>query len=115
MHKNLKQDSLGPGAVDPYHKRREELVEMKRPALATLVDWALADRKVLSFNFRFFASGGGYPLYPEIFTVLHNDPAAPQKHCGRCQIRTRDFCPRSLARYQVSHHISNFKCITHIY
>ena len=48
----------------------------------------------------FFASGGGSPLYPEIFTVLLNDPAAPQDHCGRSRIRTRDFCLRSLARYQ---------------
>ena len=34
------------------------------------------------------------------FTVLHNDPAAPQDHCGRCRIWTLEFCPRSLARYQ---------------
>ena len=32
------------------------------------------------------ASGGGLPLYPEIFTVLHSEPAAPQDHCGRCRI-----------------------------
>ena len=29
-----------------------------------------------------------YPLYPEIFTVLHNDPAVHQDHCERCRIRT---------------------------
>ena len=45
------------------------------------------------------ASGGGFPLYPQIYTVLHNDPAAPQDHCGRCRIRTRDLCLRSMARY----------------
>ena len=64
MHKNLKQDSLGPGAVDPYHKRREELVEMKSPDLATLVDWALADQNVLSFNFRFFCLRWRLPPLP---------------------------------------------------
>ena len=47
-----------------------------------------------------FASGGGFPPLPWDFTVLNNDPAAPQDHCGRCRIRTRDFCPRSLAHYQ---------------
>ena len=45
------------------------------------------------------------PTLPWDLTVLHNDPAAPQDHCGKCLIRTRDFCPRSLARYQMSHHI----------
>ena len=36
------------------------------------------------------ASGGGSPPYPEIFPVLHDDPAAPpQDHCGRCRIRNR--------------------------
>ena len=35
----------------------------------------------------FLALCGGSPLYPEIFTVLHNDPAAPQDHFGRCRIR----------------------------
>ena len=41
----------------------------------------------------FFVSGGGLPLYPESFTVLHNDP--PKNHCERCRIRTRDLCPKS--------------------
>ena len=39
-------------------------------------------------------------------TILHNDPAVPQDHCTRCRIRTRDLCPRSIARYQLSQHIS---------
>ena len=43
-----------------------------------------------------FASGGGLPTLPWDFTVLHNDPAAPQDHCGWCRIRTRDLCPRSM-------------------
>ena len=34
--------------------------------------------------------------------IVHNDPAAHLDHCGRCRIRTRFLCPRSL----VSHHIS---------
>ena len=34
------------------------------------------------------------------FIVLHNNPAARQDHYGRCRIRTRDLCLRSLARYQ---------------
>ena len=45
------------------------------------------------------------------FTVLHNDPAAPQDHCGRRRIRTRDLCPRSLVHYQLSHHISKLNCV----
>ena len=28
------------------------------------------------------------PPLPWVFTVYHNDPAAPQDHCGRCRIRT---------------------------
>ena len=40
------------------------------------------------------------PPLPRDFTVLHNDPAAPQDYCGRCRIRTPDLCPRSLARGQ---------------
>ena len=32
-------------------------------------------------------------------TLFHNDPSAHQDHCGRCRIRTRDLCPRSLVRY----------------
>ena len=34
------------------------------------------------------------------FTVLHNDPAAHQDHCGRCRIRTQDLCPKSLVSFQ---------------
>ena len=34
------------------------------------------------------------------FTVLLDNPAAHQDHCGRCLIRTRDLCPRSLLIYQ---------------
>ena len=53
-----------------------------------------------SFFYKYFlASGGGSPLYAEILQS-HNDPAAHQDHSGRCRIRTRDLCPRSLARYQ---------------
>ena len=32
--------------------------------------------------------------------TVHNDPAAHHNHCGRCRIRSRDLCPRSLVRYQ---------------
>ena len=36
--------------------------------------------------------------------------AAAQDHCGRCRIRTRDICPRSLARCQwaTTSHIKHF-------
>ena len=47
----------------------------------------------------FFAPGEGFPLYPEIFYFIHNDPAAHQDHCGRCRIRTRELCPSRLVRY----------------
>ena len=36
---------------------------------------------------KMFASRVGFPLCPK-FTLLHNDPAALQDHCGRCRIRT---------------------------
>ena len=65
--------------------------------------------KNISFFINFFwapGGGGGGPPSTLRFTVLHNDPAAPQDHCGRRRIRTRDFCPRSLVHYQLSHHIS---------
>ena len=57
-----------------------------------------------------FASGiyvcTGFPLSTLRFsTLLHNDPAAQQDHCGSCRIRTRDHRPRSLVRYlSMSHH-----------
>ena len=34
----------------------------------------------------FFASGGSSPLYPEICTVLHNDPARPRISVGDAEI-----------------------------
>ena len=34
-----------------------------------------------------------FPHLARDFTVLHNDPAAPQGHGGRCRIQTQDFCP----------------------
>ena len=34
------------------------------------------------------------------FSLLHNDPAVHQEHCGRCWIQTQDICPTSLVRYQ---------------
>ena len=48
----------------------------------------------------------GFPLSTLRFsTLLHNDPAAQQDHCGSCRIRTRDHRPRSLVRYlAMSHH-----------
>ena len=60
----------------------------------------------------FFASGIGFPLYPEIFYIIHNDPAAHQDYSGRYRIRTRNLSPRSPVRYQwtttslISHHKS---------
>ena len=43
-----------------------------------------------------------FPFLPWVFlnTLLHNDPAAHQDHCGRCRIRTKDQFPKSLVRYQ---------------
>ena len=37
-----------------------------------------------------------FPPLPWVFTVWHNDPAAPQDHGGTCRIQTRDLCLRSL-------------------
>ena len=56
----------------------------------------------------FFCLRWRFPPLPWTFTVLPNDPAAPQDHCGRNRIRTRDLWLRSLVRYQSSHHISFF-------
>ena len=62
----------------------------------------------------FFGLRWRFPPLPWVFTVLHNDPAAPQDHCGRCRNRIRDLCLRSLAHYQwattsppMNHHISD--------
>ena len=45
----------------------------------------------------FFCLRSWFPSLPLRFsTLLHNDPAAHQDHCGRCRIRTRDLCPRRL-------------------
>ena len=74
----------------------------------------------------FFASGVYVFLSTLRFsTLFHNDPAAHQDHCGRCRIRTRDICLRSLVRYQwvttspnepphlqMSHHISRWATIS---
>ena len=38
------------------------------------------------FRSFFSPSGVGFPLYHEIFNIIHNDPAAHQYHCGRCRI-----------------------------
>ena len=49
--------------------------------------------------FFFFCLRGGFPTLPWDFsTLLHNDPAAHQNNCGRCRIRTRDLCPKSLKK-----------------
>ena len=39
-------------------------------------------------------------------TVVHNDPAAPQDHCGICRIRPQDFCLKVWCSMPMSHHIS---------
>ena len=49
-----------------------------------------------------------FPFYPEILQYFHNDPAAPQDHCRRCQIRTGDLSPRSpvCCKWATSYHNS---------
>ena len=34
------------------------------------------------------------------FAILHNDSAAPQDHCGKCQSRICDLCSRNLEHYK---------------
>ena len=47
----------------------------------------------------FFASGGGFPLCPEIFTVYTVTlPVLTVFQCERCRIRTRDHRVSSLER-----------------
>ena len=60
----------------------------------------------------FFGLRWSFPSLPWDFAVLHNDPAGPQDHCGRCQIQTWDLCPRSLLRYQWANTSHIFKQIT---
>ena len=43
------------------------------------------------------------PPLPWDFTGLHNNPSALQDHCGRCRIRTKGLCPRSLMSQYTSH------------
>ena len=50
-----------------------------------------------------FASGVGFPLYPEMFCFITTILQTLQDHCGRCRIRTWYLCLRSLVRYQFSH------------
>ena len=67
-------------------------------SLCVRVEWVLKKKLFLK---TFFASGVGFPLYPENYsTLLHNDHVAHQDHCGKCRIQTWDLCPRSLVRYQ---------------
>ena len=41
------------------------------------------------------------PSILRLYSITHyNDPAGHQDCCGRCRIRTRDLCLRSLAHYQ---------------
>ena len=59
----------------------------------------------------FFCLSGRFPSLPwVVYTLLHNDPAAHQDHCGRCRIRTRDLCPWSLVRNQWT---TTFPCNVH--
>ena len=46
------------------------------------------------FLYIFLASCGGPPLCPEFIQY----PAAPQDHCGRCRIRTRNLCASEVWR-----------------
>ena len=43
------------------------------------------------------------PPLPWDFTGLHNNPSALQDHCGRCRIRTKGLCSRSLMSQHISH------------
>ena len=45
---------------------------------------------IFFFCIYFFGPRRSFPPLPWDFTVLHNDPAVPQVHCGRLRIRTRD-------------------------
>ena len=50
-----------------------------------------------------------FPSLPWDFLHYHNDPTAHQDHCGRCRIRTRDLCQRSMVRYQWAPHLQKLK------
>ena len=49
-----------------------------------------------AFCFVFLPQGGGVPLYPKSFTVLHNDLAAHQDLCGMWKMP--DSIPRPLSQ-----------------
>ena len=56
-----------------------------------------------------FASGVCYSMFPSLpwdfYIITHTDPAAHKDYCGRCRIRTRALCPRSLVH---CHHMSYY-------
>ena len=55
---------------------------------------------MIFFKIFFFILRGICSSTLRFSTLLHHDHAAHQEHCGRCRIRTRDLCSRSLVRYQ---------------
>ena len=56
--------------------------------------------KILRYFFKdLFLRHGWFPSLPWDFYIIHNAPAAQQDQCGRCRIRTRDLCKKSLVHY----------------
>ena len=63
--------------------------------------WVFFYRNVSIFFYLFGLTVRFLSFNPELFYIItHYDPAAHQDHWGRCRIRTRDICHRSLVRYQ---------------
>ena len=71
--------------------------DFRRPVIFIIrlyCTWATDQRvskfhRVVRINFFLFCLMWRFPSLPLDFTVLHNDPATPQDHCGRWRIRTR--------------------------
>ena len=104
MHKSVKPELKLKAILFNALSFLEDIRHIKREIVQKIIQKEFLkrckkknDTKAISF----FASGVrvGFPLYPEVFYIMHNDPAAHQDHCGRCCIRTRDLCPRSLVCY----------------
>ena len=73
------------------------------PQFETILMLSVALRLDILPKLHFAPSWGAFVVFfffSFFSTLFHNDPAAHQDHRGKCRIRTRDFYPRSLVRYQ---------------
>ena len=80
----LHELGTGPGVPDTQHLLSRP-AHYHRPCKQTY-RFDTTDKKHSDYNYFFFCVRGRFPSLPLSFTLLHNDPAANQDHCGRCRI-----------------------------